>query len=147
MSGCDHCAGSCGGCARELTLTPGEIAMLEKLAQIPFLPIARRMEDATPIYLEDQDYSEEEYSLILQLMEKKGLIIAGVRTNHALGRKSPQSVCQKPAVLLPAIRTVPVHFSVYKSHRLLLSLLLTERALPVRTQGMPRFARLPYVKY
>lgn len=74
MSGCDHCAGSCGGCARALTLTPGEIAMLEKLAQIPFLPIARRMEDATPIYLEDQDYSEEEYSLILQLMEKKGLI-------------------------------------------------------------------------
>lgn len=74
MSGCENCAGSCGGCARELTLTPGEIAMLEKLAQIPFLPICRRMDDAAPIYLEDQDYSLEEYSLILQLMEKKGLI-------------------------------------------------------------------------
>ena len=74
MSNCENCSGGCGGCARELTLTPGELSMLEKLAQIPFLPIARRMDDATPIYLEDQDHSQEEYSLILQLMEKKGLI-------------------------------------------------------------------------
>lgn len=74
MSNCENCAGGCGGCARELTLTPGELAMLEKLAQIPFLPIARRVDDATPIYLEDRDHSLEEYSLILQLMEKKGLI-------------------------------------------------------------------------
>lgn len=74
MSNCENCSGGCGGCARELTLTPGELSMLEKLAQIPFLPIVRRTDDATPIYLEDQDHSQEEYSLILQLMEKKGLI-------------------------------------------------------------------------
>lgn len=74
MSNCNNCSGGCGGCARELTLTPGELDMLRKLAQIPFLPIARRIDDATPIFLEDEDYSLEEYSLILQLLEKKGLV-------------------------------------------------------------------------
>ena len=72
--GCDHFTGGCGGCARELTLTEGELEMLRKLAQIPFLPIARKIDDATPIYLEDVDRSIEEYSLILQLLEKKNLI-------------------------------------------------------------------------
>lgn len=74
MSDCNSCSGGCGGCAKELTLTPGELDMLKKLAQIPFLPIARRIDDATPIYLEDADYSQAEYSLILQLLEKKSLI-------------------------------------------------------------------------
>lgn len=74
MSGCDNCAGSCGGCARELTLTPPEAEMLRSLAQIPFLPIARRMDDTTPVYLEDDRHTPEEYTLILQCLEKKGLI-------------------------------------------------------------------------
>ena len=74
MSRCDDCTGGCGGCARELALTAGELELLQKLAQIPFLPIARKINDATPIYLEDADYSREEYSLILQLLEKKSLI-------------------------------------------------------------------------
>lgn len=72
--GCENCSGGCGGCARELTLTEGELEILNKLAQIPFLPIARKIDDATPIYLEDEAYSREEYSLILQLLEKKSLI-------------------------------------------------------------------------
>ena len=74
MHNCNSCAGGCGGCARELTLTPGEVEMLQTLAQIPFLPIARRIDDVTPIYLENDDKSPEEYSLILQLLEKKGLL-------------------------------------------------------------------------
>lgn len=77
MSNCNSCSGGCGGCsgcARELTLTPGELSMLQKLAQIPFLPIARKIDDATPIYLEDAEFSTEEYGLILQLLEKKSLI-------------------------------------------------------------------------
>lgn len=77
MSHCDNCSGGCGGCsgcARELTLTAEELDMLQKLAQIPFLPIQRRLDDAAPIYLEDSERSLEEYSLILQLLEKKGLI-------------------------------------------------------------------------
>lgn len=67
------CAG-CGGCAKELTLTEPEIQMLRTLGQIPFLPIARRTDDMIPVYLEDTDRTKEEYSLILQLLEKKGLI-------------------------------------------------------------------------
>jgi len=71
---CNGNCGSCGGCAKELVLTQPEIAMLKKLGQIPFWPVARKADDMTPIFLEDQDYSTQEYSLILQLLEKKGLI-------------------------------------------------------------------------
>jgi len=77
MSGCQSCGGSCGGCSGcggALELTVGEVEMLQALAQIPFLPIARRIEDAAPIYLEGETYTVEEYSLILQCLEKRGLI-------------------------------------------------------------------------
>ncbi|MGN0977018.1 MAG: hypothetical protein ACI4PH_03100 [Faecousia sp.] len=68
---CGNC-GSCAGCARELVLTGKEIDFLKKLGQIPFLPVARNLGDLTPVYLEDGD--PEEMSLILQCLEKKGLI-------------------------------------------------------------------------
>lgn len=74
MSDCASCSGGCGGCARELTLTRPEIDMLMALAQIPFLPVYRRTDDDTPVYLEDEVYSREEYSLILRLLQKKGLV-------------------------------------------------------------------------
>ena len=74
MSQCGGNCGSCGGCAKELTLTQQEVTLLRKLGQIPFLPVARKADDMTPVYLEDNDYTREEYSLILQLLEKKGLI-------------------------------------------------------------------------
>lgn len=83
MSGCNGCGGSscscgscggCGGCGNSLELTAAEIKMLQTLAQIPFLPIARRADDATPVYLEEKDHSVAEYGLILQCLEKKGLI-------------------------------------------------------------------------
>lgn len=70
---CGSCSGNCGGCGRELTLSEGEIRMLEELGQIPFLPIARRMDDETPVYLESGG-DLAEMSLILQLLEKKGLV-------------------------------------------------------------------------
>ena len=72
--GCSGNCGSCSGCARELVITPWEIEMLQKLGQIPFLPVARKMGDMEPVYLEDRDHTPEEYSLILQALEKKGLI-------------------------------------------------------------------------
>ena len=72
--GCNGNCASCGGCARELVITPWEAEMLQKLGQIPFLPVARKMGDFEPVYLEDQEHSQEEYSLILQCLEKKGLI-------------------------------------------------------------------------
>ena len=72
--GCGGNCSSCGGCAKELVLTEAEVQMLRVLGQIPFLPAVRRRDDPTPYYLEDDDYSVEEYSLILQCLEKRGLI-------------------------------------------------------------------------
>ena len=57
-----------------MELSAGEIRMLLKLGQIPFLPVARRMGDDIPVYLEDGEESPETYSLILQCLEKRGLI-------------------------------------------------------------------------
>ena len=69
MSNCSSCGGcggngcgSCsGGCGRNLSLTPQELSILEELAQIPFLPVARKADDMTPIYLEGTAFSREEY--------------------------------------------------------------------------------------
>ena len=36
--------------------------------------LKRKKEDMTPVYLEDTEFSKKEYSLILQVLEKKGLI-------------------------------------------------------------------------
>ena len=74
MSKCGSCCGSCGSCGGAMELSGGEIRMLLKLAQIPFLPVARKMSDDVPVYLEDADESPETYSLILQCLEKRGLI-------------------------------------------------------------------------
>lgn len=68
---CGNCA-ACSGCARELELTGQEIDFLNTLAQFAFLPVARAMGDLTPVYLEEGD--REEMSLLLQCLEKKGLI-------------------------------------------------------------------------
>ena len=73
MHNCGNC-GSCGGCDPSLTITEGELDILQSLAQIPFLPIARKMGDLDPVYLEEDAHSREEYTLILQCLEKKGLI-------------------------------------------------------------------------
>ena len=70
-----HCSGNCGscsGCARELVLTQGEIEFLNTLGQFAFLPVARSMGDLTPVYLEDD--AQPDMSLLLQCLEKKGLI-------------------------------------------------------------------------
>ena len=74
MSGCNHNCTSCSGCGKSLSLTPQEVEMLHTLAQIPFLPVARRADSETPVYLEDDKHTKEEYSLILECLEKKGLI-------------------------------------------------------------------------
>ena len=57
--GCGHdrcgacCGGSCTGCGGTLLLTQREIDLLLCLAQIPFLPVARRWDSETPVYLEE----------------------------------------------------------------------------------------------
>ena len=74
MAGCNGNCAACGGCAKQLTLTEMEIHMLRTLGQIPFLPIARKTDDMTPVYWEDDTYTKEQYSLVLQVLEQKGLI-------------------------------------------------------------------------
>lgn len=74
---CGGCGGNCGGCtgcSASLELTAGEMGVLQTLGQYSFLPVARRREDMVPVYLEDAALSREEYSLILQCLEKRGLI-------------------------------------------------------------------------
>ena len=72
MGNCNGNCASCGGCARELVLTREEMDFLDTLAQVAFLPVARTMGDLTPIYPEEGD--REKMSLLLQVLEKKGLI-------------------------------------------------------------------------
>ena len=72
MGGCNGNCAACSGCARELELTSREIDFLDNLAQYAFLPVARTMGDLTPVYLGEGD--REEMSLLLQCLEKKGLI-------------------------------------------------------------------------
>ena len=69
--GCSGNCASCSGCARELVLTEAEVAFLEELAQIPFLPVARFMGDDKPAFPEKDT---PEMPLLLQCLEKKGLI-------------------------------------------------------------------------
>ena len=70
--GCEKCA-TCGGCrGNELVLSLAEVKMLEKLGQIPFLPVARKASDMVPVYLEEGDQAEN--SWVLQMLEKKQLI-------------------------------------------------------------------------
>ena len=71
MEHCQNC-GSCGGCGRCLTLSAEELKLLQRFAQIPFLPIARKAGNSDPIYLEDGD--PQASVPVLLCLEKKGLI-------------------------------------------------------------------------
>ena len=72
MGNCNGNCGVCSGCARELVLSQPEIDFLRKLGQYAFLPVARKLGDLTPVYPEED--APEEMSLLLQVLEKKGLI-------------------------------------------------------------------------
>ena len=74
MSHCSGNCGTCGGCGKTLELSAPELAVLRRLGQIPFLPVARRADDMNPVCLEDDMKDIEQLSLCLQLLEKKGLI-------------------------------------------------------------------------
>ena len=77
MANCNHCNGGCGGCngcSQALELTQGELDLLQALGQFSFLPVARKADDMTPVYKEEQTYTQEEYSLFITLLEKKQLI-------------------------------------------------------------------------
>lgn len=71
---CNGNCGACSGCAWELVLTQPEIDFLRELGQLAFLPVARSLGDPTPVYLEEGPERQTHYSLLLQILEKKGLI-------------------------------------------------------------------------
>ena len=72
MGTCGGNCGGCSGCARELTLSEAEIEFLRRLGEVAFLPVARQLGDLTPIYPETD--AVENMSLLLEVLEKKGLI-------------------------------------------------------------------------
>lgn len=73
MSCCGNC-NHCSGCAGALELTMQEMEFLRLLGQVAFLPVARQMGDLTPVYLEDGPEKQAENAIVLQLLEKKGLV-------------------------------------------------------------------------
>ena len=73
--GHDHCGrccgGSCTGCGA-LELTPDEIALLRRFAQLPFLPIAQRM-DGAPVCMEEGEYRARALGDAAELLSSRGL--------------------------------------------------------------------------
>lgn len=55
-------------------MTEEELTVLRLFGQIPFLPVARRADSTEPVFLEEKDFSVEEYGQILKHLEAKGLI-------------------------------------------------------------------------
>ncbi len=74
MGNCSGNCENCGGCAGELVLSQPEVDFLNDLAENAFLPVARKAGDTAPIYREKENETQEQYSLILICLEKKGLI-------------------------------------------------------------------------
>ena len=73
MAKCGNCCGSCKSCG-SMELAGPEVWFLQELGQYSFLPVARKASDMIPVYLEDSRYDKETYSLVLQCLEKRGLI-------------------------------------------------------------------------
>ena len=72
MGNCNGNCGGCSGCARELMLSQPEIDILHRLGEVAFLPVARKLGEMTPVYPEAD--APENMSLLLEVLEKKGLI-------------------------------------------------------------------------
>lgn len=70
------CCGSCGSCGggRELWVTEGEVALLNRFAELAFLPVARRWDSEDPMYLEDGAEKAPLNGDLLKALQFKGLI-------------------------------------------------------------------------
>ena len=67
--------GGCGGCGRrEIVLTPPGGELLLRLGELAFLPVARRRDEETPVYLEEMGRSPAEYGEALAWLQCKGLV-------------------------------------------------------------------------
>lgn len=73
--GCGNCGGcGNGGCGGVLELTAVELALLRRLGETPFLPAAAEYGGKAPVYLEDRDWTPEEYSAAILGLAGKGLL-------------------------------------------------------------------------
>ncbi len=74
--GCGGCGGGggCGGCRSALYLTEPEVLILEKLGEVAFLPVARRVDTMDPVCFEPLGYAREDVSRILEHLSLKGLV-------------------------------------------------------------------------
>lgn len=80
---CGACCGSNGGCAGDcsscggggaLYVTPAELTLLKRFAEMPFLPVARRPDAETPICFEELSCTPAETAQAAFLLARKGLI-------------------------------------------------------------------------
>ncbi len=74
---CGGCSGNCGGCAgcgSSLVLTREEIEMLRLLEQVPFLPVARRVDNMDAVCLEKETEHIANITQVLAVLERKALI-------------------------------------------------------------------------
>lgn len=71
---CAACAAcdACPGCG-DLLLTRDELAVLDRLAETPFLPLARRADDEIPVCLELEG-EPDRVAAVLRNLESKGLV-------------------------------------------------------------------------
>ena len=70
MSCCGH--GSCGVCHIRLELSRNEVDLLRQLAQIPFLPVGRKINLDAPVYLElGEAYAPDYGAAIISLYQKR----------------------------------------------------------------------------
>ena len=89
-----HCSGNCSacsGCGRARKLTGNEMEYVRTLGQVAFLPVARTAADPAPAYPEREDLP-----LVLQCLEKKGLI--------SLDYDLPLAGCREPGYLALPVR-------------------------------------------
>lgn len=71
--GCENCGNGCGG-GQTLLLTAAELALLRRLGETPFLPVAAALDGRVPVYMEDRDRPEEEYGAAILGLAGKGLL-------------------------------------------------------------------------
>lgn len=80
MTGCGQgCrGGNCGGCSGcgsgVLELTKGEIELLRRFAQVPFLPVARQPGSEMPVCLEEGISSIRALDAVIAALSQKRLI-------------------------------------------------------------------------
>lgn len=95
-SNCGSGCSGCDGCDGSMELTQAGLTILEALGTYAFLPVARLIDDPTPVYLEDTLHSPVDYSVALELLEKMQLI--SIDFSHPLSNTTDEKYADFPIV-------------------------------------------------